>query len=121
MAGLRQCKALLSQLGERQYGQRTLLVLNQIYAPRDVMLDQMQMEQSLGRKFDHVLPYAPKVALKAAELGQSLLSDRHAIGRSLNLLSEDILGISKPKKNGLFKYLSILTKKTSSKSLSRGY
>lgn len=123
MASIRQCKALLSQIGERQYGQRTLLVLNHIHAPKDIMLTQVQMETSLGKKFDHILPYAPKVMLKSSELGQSILSRKHAVGRSLLSLSDDILGITKSSQSTFLASLSrlpFIAKKKTSNIQNRG-
>jgi pilus assembly protein CpaE len=101
LASLRQCKALLSQLGEQRYAQRTLLVLNLLHGNSEHSLLQGMLEQHLGRSFDHVLPYAPKKVLKAAELGESLLSDIHAVGRSLLALSNDILGVSQQAEHSL--------------------
>lgn len=123
MASIRQCKALLSQIGERQYGQRTLLVLNHIHAPKDIMLTQVQMETSLGKKFDYILPHAPKVMLKSAELGQSILSRKHAVGRSLLSLSDDILGITKSSQSAFLASLSrlpFIAKKKTSNIQNRG-
>ena len=102
LASLRQCKALLTQLGEQRYAQRTLLVLNLLHGNSEHSLSQTMLEQHLGRSFDHVLPYAPKKVHKAAELGGSLLSEVHGVGRSLLALSEDILGVSQQVNNSLF-------------------
>lgn len=92
LAGLRQAKALLSLVAEREHGQRLILVLNYIHPTKDVMLTEAQMEQQLGQKFDHVLPYAPKIVTKAADLGETLLKTSHAFGRALNSLLADIWG-----------------------------
>ena len=101
LASLRQCKALLTQLAEQRYAQRTLLVLNLLHGNSEHCLSQAMLEQHIGRSFDHVLPYAPKKVLKAAELGESLLSKAHGIGRSLLALSEDILGVNQQANHSL--------------------
>ena len=101
LASLRQCKALLTQLGQQRYAQRTLLVLNLLHGNSEHSLSQTMLEQHLERSFDHVLPYAPKKVLKAAELGESLLSEVHGVGRSLLALSNDILGVSQQANNSL--------------------
>jgi pilus assembly protein CpaE len=101
LASLRQCKALLNQLGEQRYAQRTLLVLNLLHGNSEHSLSQTILAEHLGRNFDHVLPYAPKKVLKAAELGESLLSELHAVGRSLLALSNDILGVNLPTNKSL--------------------
>jgi len=94
LAGVRQCKTLLTLLANKQQEQRLLLVLNHTQNERDIVLTQAEMEQSLGRSFDHVLPFAPKAINKASQLGQSLIDSPQAIGRHINKIAEDILGVT---------------------------
>lgn len=102
LAGLRQAKSLLALASERQYGQRVILVLNYIHPNKDIVLTEQQMVQQLGQEFDHILPYAPKVVTKAADLGESLLTGKQAFSRGINDLISDIWGQGQVTKPSLF-------------------
>lgn len=93
LASLRECNAMLRLLSQQQFSQRTILVLNYNVASRIAMLTKTQLENSLARKFDHVLPYAPAAIIKANELGKSLLNARCDIAAALQNIVNDILGL----------------------------
>lgn len=105
LSGLRQAKAMLSLVAERQHGQRVILVLNYIHSSKDLLLTEKQMVEQLGQEFDHVLPYVPKAVTKAGDLGDSLLTGSNLFSRALANLVADIWGDSTTVKPSLLNRL----------------
>jgi len=105
LAGIRHCKNLLTLLANKQQQQRLLLVLNYTQNERELALTQTEIEQALGRVFDHVLPFAPKAVNKAAQLGLSLVDKPQVIGRAINKIAEDILGVTQSNSTNILQRL----------------
>ncbi|MCV6587622.1 MAG: hypothetical protein OIF57_01145 [Marinobacterium sp.] len=92
LSTLRDATELLQQLGEDAAGQRTLLVLNYTRPEKHCMISQAQVEQTLRRPVDFVLPWMPERTAQAQDLGVPLVSQSHRLSQQIAALAEDLLG-----------------------------
>ena len=92
LSSLRETAETLQLLGPDQPGHRTLVVLNHVRSEKHQLVSPLQIEQTLRRKPDFILPWQPDQAVSAQDLGTPVVAGNSRLSQQIRLLARNLIG-----------------------------
>lgn len=103
LAGLRDSSRIINYLGEKQLDNRLILVLNKYIKNLKGNLAPDEIEETLKREVNHIIPYKESVITETAEVNEKAAKTKSSLIHYVREIADDIQGLkAKKEEEGVF-------------------